>query len=507
MRKYSRIFSVLAAVVLPVVAASSALAQQIITVNTTSDTGYICFPNTPCPPPCRLRDAITAANDNRPVNGCVAGQSSGVDKIVFNVGSGTPTIRLMTDLPPITEPVEINGGTGGATRIEITPGNIFNPLGRRIDGLILATGESTIRNLVINGFNGNGIVMTSISGGYLPDHKPPTISDPSIPTDPPCDMRPTEPNCFPRGPGGGGDPTIPPVSGAGSGNKIFGCFIGTDKTGTIAVGNGSGANTAGIADTAGILTDTDLHIIGGPTPEERNVISGNRGHGLILGGRGHLVRGNNIGVDVNGASLGNQFDGIIISGGRFSSAVGTIGASQSSWDGKCQIEIDGAGAVLNDHKECGNRIAFNGRYGVLTLYNSYEILSNTIFSNGDLGIDVDSFGVTPNDPAGSNRNYPVWTPPFSRMYSLTPPFVVTRVTGSITNRTSGPRIIQVFHNSACDPSGNGEGQELILTFMVQGNGNFTFTIPRTGGFITATSTPLTMWGLKATSEFSACQGI
>jgi hypothetical protein len=55
-----------------------------------------------------------------------------------------------------------------------------------------------------------------------------------------------------------------------------------------------------------------MRIIGGPTPEERNVISGNRGHGLILGGRGHRVRGNYIGVNINGAGLGNQFDGIII---------------------------------------------------------------------------------------------------------------------------------------------------------------------------------------------------
>src|SRR5687767_5223768 len=178
MRKYCGIFSVLAAIVLPAVAASSAIAQ-IITVNTTSDGGgFICLPNRPCPPACSLRDAITAANDNRAVNGCAAGQSSGVDKIVFNVGSGTPTIRLQGELPPIIESVEIDGGTGGATRIEITLGRIFIPVGRRLDGLILATGGSTIRNLVINGFNGNGIVMTAISGGYLPDHTPPTIPNP-----------------------------------------------------------------------------------------------------------------------------------------------------------------------------------------------------------------------------------------------------------------------------------------------------------------------------------------
>jgi hypothetical protein len=171
------------------------------------------------------------------------------------------------------------------------------------------------------------------------------------------------------------------------------------------------------------------------------------------------------------------------------------------------VVVDSTGRVIDDAKSCGNRIAFNGRYGVVTGFNSYEILSNTIFSNGDLGIDVDTSGLTPNDPAGSNRNYPEWILPWSRVFYLNPPTVGTRVIGSITNRNSGPRIIQVFHNSTCDPSGNGEGQELVITLIAPGNGNFTFSIPRTGGFITATSTPLNRWGSKATTEFSACLGI
>src|SRR4030095_14404626 len=133
MRKYSRILSAVAAIFLLAVVSSSALAQQTITVTTTMDGGFICFPG-PCPPQCTLRDAITAANENRVVNGCAAGQSSGVDRIVFNAGSGTPTISLRSALPPITEPVEINGGTGGATRIEIQGGRIITPVGNRIDG-------------------------------------------------------------------------------------------------------------------------------------------------------------------------------------------------------------------------------------------------------------------------------------------------------------------------------------------------------------------------------------
>jgi len=497
--KISQAAMVVAAIVL-VGGAVSSVRAATITVNTLSDGNVITFPGQPPALLCSLRDAITAANTNLPVRGCAAGQSSGADRIVFDVGIGTPTIRLLSALPVIVEPVEIDGGTGGATRIEINGGRILAIIGYRPDGLILATGDSTIRNLVINGFSGNGIVMTAISGGYLPDHNPPTITDPSLPTNPPCDMRPNQPDCFPRGPGGGEDIPIPPVRGAGARNKIFGCFIGTDKTGTIAIGNGSGINTAGI------VSDTDLHTIGGPTWEERNVISGNRGHGLILGGRGHLVRGNYIGVDVNGANLGNQFDGINIAGGRFSSAIGVIGASQVPWDGNCQMVIDSAGRVLDDGRRCGNQIAYNGRYGVVTGFNSYEILSNSIFSNGDLGIDVDTSGVTPNDPAGSNRNFPEWIS-WTRTYYVTPPPFGARVTGSITNRNSGPRIIQVFHNSTCDPSGNGEGQELVHTFTVPGNGTFTFSIRRAGGFITATSTPLNAWGSKATSEFSACLGI
>ena len=479
-----------------------------ITVNTTYDPGLL----TPLPPPgqCTLRDAITAANTNQVVNGCAAGQS-GMDTIKFNVGTGTPTISVQSELPPILEPVEINGATGGATRIEINGSSVLLRLYPRLtgrvrgDGLILATGESTLRNLVINGFLGNGIVMTSISGGYLPDRTPPTITDPSIPIDPPCDVRPNVPECLPRGPGGGDDP-VTPGGGAGTRNRIFGCFVGTDKTGTLANGNGSGLNAAGVAVTAGILTDTDMHTIGGPTPAERNVISGNFGHGLILGGRGHLVRGNFVGVNVNGAALGNQVDGINIAGGQFSSATGTIGASPFPWDGKCQVLIDSSGWVLDDRRDCGNRIAFNGRYGVITGFNGYQVLSNSIFSNGDLGIDVDTTGVTPNDPAGSNRNYPEWVS-WKRVFYLNPPTVGTNVKGTIENWSNLPVIIQIFHNAACDPSGHGEGLELVRTLTVPGNGSFSFSIPRTGGFLTATSTPWNMWGSRATSEFAACLAI
>jgi hypothetical protein len=507
MRTSSTILPFLAAIVLTAVAPSTSRAQSIITVNTTYDPGLL--GTLPPPGQCTLRDAITAANTNLMVRGCAAGQS-GRDIIKFKVGNGTPTIWVQSELPVILEPIEIDGATGGADRVELNGSNAvisLFPLRRgRVngDGLILAAQDSTIRSLVIGGFLGNGIVMTSITGGYLPDHTPPTISDPTIRTDPPCDVRPGA-ECISRGPGGTGDPDEP-GGGSGTRNRIFGCYIGTDRTGTLANGNGSGVNAAGLAENAGIVTDTDMHIIGGPTVQERNVISGNFGHGLILGGRGHLVRGNLIGLNVNGAALANQFDGINVAGGQFSNATGTIGASQSAWDGKCRLLIDSNGWVVDEARSCGNQIAFNGRYGIVTGYNSYQVLSNSIFSNGDLGMDVDTPGVTPNDPAGSDRNYPVWIWSMPVLY-LNPPAFGTKVRGSITNWSNTPVIIQIFHGAACDPSGHGEGLELVRTFTVPGNGNFTFSIPRQGGFLTATSTPKNVWGSKATSEFAACLAI
>jgi hypothetical protein len=487
--------SLLIAAAIWLVAGAPVQAATIV-VNTTSDGFVIVLPGYPLP--CSLRDAITAANTNSVVGGCTKGDPSPVvDTILFNIGTGTPSIKLRTMLPPITEPVYIRGDSYGATRVELNGSDASwraALTGGRAHGLFLLTGDSTIRKLVINRFNGNGIVLTSDTGGHIEDFTPPTITDPSLPTEPPCFARPAEPDC-PTG-GGSGGPTLPPIGGAGARNTIIGCFIGTDATGTIALGNGSGLTTAGI------VTTTDMHTIGGPTVAERNVISGNHGHGLILGGRGQWVRGNFIGTDVNGTQpLGNQFDGINVAGGQFSNATGAIGANLNAADARCQMLIDPAtGAVLNDRRECGNRIAFNTRTGINGGFNLYTFLSNPIFSNGDLGIDVDQAGVTPN-AANRSRNYPVFTW-WRREFNLQAATVGTRVFGSITNFTSPRVVIQFFHSSVCDPSNYGEGQEYLGSITLPGNGGFSFLVPHISGFVTATAT--TMTTPPKTSEFSAC---
>ena len=85
-------------------------------------------------------------------------------------------------------------------------------------------------------------------------------------------------------------------------NSILGNFIGTDVTGTRALGNyGSGITIGG-----------EHNTVGGQAAGARNVISGNVGGGVFLGlGSSNTVQGNLIGTTATGTQdLGNTGDGI-----------------------------------------------------------------------------------------------------------------------------------------------------------------------------------------------------
>jgi hypothetical protein len=121
--------------------------------------------------------------------------------------------------------------------------------------------------------------------------------------------------------------------------------------------------------------------IGGDTTEERNIISGNAGSGIVIANSvTTVVEGNFIGVAANGIdALGNGVNGVYLID---NSVVVTIGP--------------------------GNTIAHNVQDGVhingeLTTNNT--ITQNSIFSNGDLGIELTDDGnynlAAPNITAGS----------------------------------------------------------------------------------------------------------
>ena len=113
------------------------------------------------------------------------------------------------------------------------------------------------------------------------------------------------------------------ISGTSSGVRnltIQGNKIGTDVTGTLAIGNATGIQVWGQA------------LIGGTDPGAGNLISGNTQLGLFSGGTDILVQGNLIGTDIAGMSaLGNltgivAWDGTVI-GGATDSARNVIGGN------------------------------------------------------------------------------------------------------------------------------------------------------------------------------------
>lgn len=462
-----------------------------IVVNSAADGFIISWPGSP--PVCTLRDAIVAANTNQPVGGCPAGRqpryvSSSpfridfVDQIVFNIGQGTPSIRLRWALPEITEPVTIDGATGGATRVEINGGSILvTSLGPRPNGLVVTGRDCTLKNLVINRFAGHGIVLTGPDGKGIPVVTPPR-PDRGLPTGQigPCGPYgyPADPSQCPPPGGDGQDGVTYLGTTGGGGNVVSGCLVGTDATGTVALGNGS--NTE---DYAGIAVLSSGNLIGGPKAADRNVISGNRGNGLIMSGRNNHVLNNAIGTDASGTlQLGNNFDGVNVRGGEFSQATGTIG----SW--------------LGAPATGGNVIAYNLRNGIDSGPNYFVFLSNSIHSNGWLGIDVDDPGVTPN-AANRDRNFPVL---FSavRQIDFVTGQLSTLISGSIGNQQNRNVVIQLFLNDTCDPSGHGEGRTYLGQVSTQ-NGNFSLRVAGwISGQVTATST--TTGTHTFTSEFSAC---
>jgi hypothetical protein len=274
-------------------------------------------------------------------------------------------------------------------------------------------------------------------------------------------------------------------SGTSVGPVIQGNLIGTDVTGTIALGNFFGI-WLNFGPSLGNST------IGGAVSNARNIISGNRSHGILISGdsRNNQLLGNFIGTDITGTKpLGNAGDGIQIEASANSNRIGGNAVGQ------------------------GNTIAFNRNNGVLLTGNPFALIansirSNAIFSNGLLGIDLGGDGVTPNDPgdgdSGFNnfQNFPVIT-------SVTGNSSQTTITGTLNSTPNTAFSINFYSNSSCDPSGNGEGAKpfglgaIGATTDASGNASFgvAISVPLPAGqVITATATD----PAGNTSEFSAC---
>ena len=263
-----------------------------------------------------------------------------------------------------------------------------------------------------------------------------------------------------------------------SGNVVQGNYIGTNAAGTSAIGNGG----HGV-----LLNGAPSNVVGGASEASRNVVSGNS-TGVRLQGAastGNSVQGNYIGTDAAGvADVGNGY-GVYIFSDASANTIGGTGAGE------------------------GNLIAFNDLGGVYIFSGTGNTIDpNLIHSNSGLGIDLEPAGPTPNDvndaDTGPNnvQNYPVLDTAFFAAGN-------TAVEGSLNSAASTTFLIEFFANTACDPSGFGEGETFAGSALVTTTGNDatiseTLTGPLVGDFLTATATNQ---ATGDTSEFSACREV
>jgi hypothetical protein len=88
------------------------------------------------------------------------------------------------------------------------------------------------------------------------------------------------------------------ISLESSGNRVVGCYIGTDVTGTTAAGNGTGIE---------IQSGTTGNLVGGSVVAFRNVISANVAGIALINATNATIQGNYIGTTADGtAPLGNS---------------------------------------------------------------------------------------------------------------------------------------------------------------------------------------------------------
>jgi CSLREA domain-containing protein len=501
-------------IIFGVLAASSADAATTFTVNSTGDAQDFNLEDGRCftgatsfgAEVCTLRAAIEQANaTNGPDEihfGILAFRDGGCNSV-----SGVCTITPASGLPAIEDPVVIDGytqpgaaentlarGTNADLRIVLSGAQVPVDTSAALE---IFTSDVTVRGLIINRW-------TSRSGVWID----------------------------------GRDTDLGSVTA--DSNKIEGSFIGTNPSGTQDLGNG----IDGVS-----LFEARNTTVGGTTRAARNVISGNHTAGVRISESSvkNMVQGNLIGTTASGTSaLGNDREGVnivrasgntvggtsspaarnVISANGFSgvqisgdagfqsggnkvqgnligTAVNGVDALGNSSDGVSVV--DSSSNVIGGAASARNIIAFNqdigvGVYVVDFPANGNRVLSDSIHSNGELGIDLVSGipGATPNDlkdpDSGPNgfQNKPVLSSATTTRSSII-------IRGNLNSTPQKTFTIQFFSNS----SGN-EGRTLLgqksVTTNANGNAPFAFTFAKAvpaGQVVTATST-----GSAGTSEFS-----
>ena len=493
-----------------------------------------------------LRGALLAANAN----------TMGLpNQIVFNLpGMGVQTIAPRSPLPAITTQTIIDGTTATAQGFDpLNPRPFIDISGNQTGGtgLVVNAAGSTIRDLIINNFSGDGIDLNGgndtvdgcwigidVGGGGIAGNTGQGIlvasSNNTI-----GDLT-TNPNVI------SGNATGIQVRGNSNliiANLIQHNYIGTDATGTIGLGNTF----------AGIEDDQAGTTIGGVAANGPaglgNLISGNGQRGIVITASASntpVVDGNYIGTDLTGKSaIPNGLAGIYVSGvtnvtiGDIIPGSGNVISGNNGYgvqivnpttqlirlqgnfigvgadgivplgnvnagvliDSASFVTVGGTSLIPNDpaNSAFGNIIANNGAgqlngYGVEVLSGvSDGILTNSIYGNGSLGIKLVS---------GGNQGI---APPTLTSVSTAGQ---TRITGTYAGIPNTSYRIQFFSNAVPNSSGAGDGQTFLGEIDVRtnnlGNASFTTTLGvgiAVGSEVSSTATQQVLQ-IDNTSQFS-----
>jgi hypothetical protein len=244
------------------------------------------------------------------------------------------------------------------------------------------------------------------------------------------------------------------ITGQGtSNNAVAGNFIGTDVTGTIALGT---QLTVGVQIDSGAASNT----IGGTAAGAGNVISGNAGLGVFINGAGspgNLVQGNKIGTDPTGtAALGNAGGGVQITNGADSNTIGGPTAN--------------AGNLITDNAGPGVYVGASPSDASI----GNEITGNRIFANTGQAIDLGDDGVTKN--AAAPRQGPNNLQNFPIIFTAANGQLEGGLWGSLPGTTYH---IDIFASATYGPRGSGEAEDYLGSKEVttDASGQVVFTLP------------------------------
>ncbi len=319
-----------------------------------------------------LRQAILNSNS-----------APGSNTIDFGIATGAQTISLLSALPNITVPVNIDGttqpGYTGAPLIDLDG----TGAGSSANGLVLATGSggTTIRAIVISNFAADGILITSNGNAVQASYV-------GLQTGGSTTAANAEGILI-----AGANNTIGGTA-AGVGNAIAGNtgdgveLSGSGTTGNLIAGNWIGTNSTGsqyFPNATGVEIDAGAsgNTIGGTAPGAGDEISGNSSNGVELSGTGvadNVVLGDDIGTNAAGTIPFGNGIGIYINSGASSNTIGgTAAGARDVIDASANFGIELSDAASADNVIAGDYIGPRptGRPACLTCSASLSVTRPT----------------------------------------------------------------------------------------------------------------------------------